>query len=59
MNVRNAKHNHKKNKALNVNVSLRKKHKTKFFLRYINFAFKFDKSSFINASFALLSKIKR
>ena len=57
MNVQNAKHNHEKNKTSEVNTSLRKKHQIKFLLQHINFAFKVDKSSFINASSALLIKI--
>ena len=57
MNVRNANHNHEKNEISDVNAFLRKNHKTKFFLQHINFAFKFDKSLFINAFSALLIKI--
>ena len=56
MNVRNAKHNHEKNEASEISASLRKKHQIKSLLQHINFAFKVDKSSFINASFALLIK---
>ena len=57
MNVQNAKHNHEKNEVSEVNVSLRKKHQIKSFLQHIDFAFKVDKSSFINGSFVLLIKI--
>ena len=57
MNVRNTKHNHEKNEISNVNASLRKKHQIKSFLQHINFAFKVDKSLFINVSSALLIKI--
>ena len=57
MNVQNAKHNHEKNEASEVNASLRTKHQIKFLLQHIDFASKTDKSLFINASSALLIKI--
>ena len=57
MNVRNAKHNHEKNKTSEISASLRKKHQIKSLLQHIDFASKVDKSSFINASSALLIKI--
>ena len=46
MNVRNAKHNHEKNEASTINISLRKKYQIKSLLQHVNFVFKFDKLSF-------------